>query len=120
MGWLCGMGSRCPRLLEGVEPGLPASKAGLKPGDEIVGIDGHKVLYFPSIAHAIQTGNGKPVTFDILRNGQRTSVTVQPTYGELMGEKHWRVGFWFRNGMVIRHLPWGKALSASVDDNARN
>src|SRR5271169_5056342 len=36
-----------PGILEGVEPGLPASKAGLKPGDEIVGIDGHKVYYFP-------------------------------------------------------------------------
>ena len=37
-----------------------------------------------------------------------------------MGEKRWRVGFWFHNGMVIRHLPWGQALSASLDDNARN
>ena len=109
-----------PGVLETIEKGLPASKAGLKPGDEIVGIDGHPVLYFPTIAHVIQTGDGKPVTFDILRKGKELAVTVQPTYGELMGEKHWRVGFGFRNGMVIRHLPWGKALSASVDDNARN
>ena len=47
-------------------------------------------------------------------------ITVQPIYGELMGEKRWRVGFWFRNGMVVRHLPWGQALAASLDDNARN
>ena len=109
-----------PGVLEGVEPGLPASKAGLKPGDEIVGIDGHKVFYFPSVAYAIQTGNGKPVTFDVIRAGKEFQVTVQPTYGELMGEKRWRVGFWFHNGMVVRHLPWGQALSASLDDNARN
>ncbi len=109
-----------PGILEMVEPGLPASKAGLKPGDEIVEIDGHKVLYFPSVAAAIQTGNGKPVTFDINRGGKEFQVTVQPTYGELMGEKRWRVGFSFHYGMVVRHLPWGQALNASLDDNARN
>src|ERR1019366_6995730 len=49
-----------PGVLEGIEPGLPAGKAGLKPGDVIVGINGHKVFYFPSVAMAIQSGNGKP------------------------------------------------------------
>jgi regulator of sigma E protease len=107
-------------VLEGVEPGLPAGKAGLKPGDEIVGVDGHKVFYFPSVAYAIQTGNGKPVIFDVIRAGKEFQVTVQPTFGELMGEKRWRVGFWFHSGMVVRHLPWGQALSASLEDNARN
>jgi regulator of sigma E protease len=109
-----------PGVLEGVEPGLPASKAGLKPGDEIVGIDGHKVYYFPSVAYAIQTGNGKPVVFDVIRTGQELQITVQPVFGELMGEKRWRVGFWFHSGMVVRHLPWRQALSDSLQDNAHN
>lgn len=109
-----------PGILETVEPGLPASKAGLKPGDEIVGIDGRKVLYFPSVAAAIQSGNGKPVTFDILRGGKPLQIVVQPSFGELMGEKRWRVGFSFHYGMVILHLPWGQALNASLEDNARN
>jgi regulator of sigma E protease len=109
-----------PGFLAGVEPGLPASKAGLKPGDEIVGINGRKVFYFPSVAIAIQTGNGKPVVFDVIRGGKPFQVTVQPSYGELGGEKRWRVGFWFHNGMTVRHLPWRQALSASLADNARN
>ncbi|MDR3676074.1 MAG: RIP metalloprotease RseP [Acidobacteriota bacterium] len=103
-----------------VEPGLPASKAGLQPGDEIVGIDGQKVFYAPRIAFAIQNGNGKPVTFDVIRAGKEFQVTVQPTFSELMGEKRWRVGFGFHEEMVVRHLPWGQALTASLDFNARN
>jgi len=107
-----------PGVLQEVEPGLPASKAGLKPGDEIVGVNGHKVFYFPSVAYAIQTGNGKPVTFDVIRAGKELQITVQPIYGELMGERRWRVGFAFRTGMVIRHMPWGQALKVSLKDNA--
>lgn len=109
-----------PGILEGVEPGLPASKAGLKPGDEIVGIDGRKVYYFPSVALAIQTGKGKPVVFDVVRAGKELQITVQPTFGELMGEKRWRVGFWFHSGMVVRHLPWWQAVRSSLEDNVRN
>jgi regulator of sigma E protease len=91
----------------------------LKPGDEIVGIDGHKVFYFPSVAYAIQTGNGKPVSMDIVRSGKEFQVTIQPIYREMGGEKRWWVGFRFRDGMVILHLPWRQALVASLNDNAR-
>jgi regulator of sigma E protease len=108
-----------PGVLEEITPGLPADKAGLKPGDEIVAINGQKVFFFPSVASSIQSGKGKPVVFDILRAGNPLQVTVQPAFGELMGEQRWRVGFAFQNGMVVKHLPWGQALAASVDDNVR-
>jgi regulator of sigma E protease len=108
-----------PGILEEITPGLPADKAGLKRGDEIVGINGQKVFYFPSVASSIQSGKGKPVVFDIVRAGKPLQVTVQPAFGELMGEQRWRVGFAFQNGMVVKHLPWGQALAASLDDNAR-
>jgi len=109
-----------PAIVEKVEPGLPASKAGLKAGDEISAIDGRKVLYFPNVTSAILGGNGKPVTFDVLRDGRQLTFTVQPTYSEIMGEKRWRVGFLFRAGMTVQSLPWGKAIAASLEDNERN
>ena len=107
-----------PGILEEVEAGLPASKAGLKPGDEIVGVNGHRVFYYPNVAYAIQTGNGKPVTFEVFRAGKELQITVQPVYSELMGEKRWRVGFAFRPGMVVRQLPWGQAISLALNDSA--
>lgn len=109
-----------PGIIDEVEHGLPAEKAGLKPGDEIVGINGQKIFYFPDIAYAIQSSKGNPVHFDVLRDGKEFEIIVQPTYGELMGEKRWHVGFGFRTGMVVRQLPWGKAILASLEDNAKN
>jgi regulator of sigma E protease len=109
-----------PGILESVEPGLPADKAGLKPGDEIVGVDGHKVYYFPNIVHSIQTSNGKPIALDISRQGKEFQVTLQPVYREMMGEKRWWVGFRFRDGTVVLHLSWVQALHESLEDNGRN
>lgn len=109
-----------PAVLASIEPGLPAAQAGLKAGDEIVGVDGRTVYYFPNISYSIQSGNGKPVVFDILRDGKHLQITVQPVYRKFMGEKRWWVGFSFRTGMVVRHLPWKQALSSAIADNGRN
>ena len=109
-----------PGIIESVEPGFPASKAGLKAGDEIVGIDGQKVLCSSCIAERLQTGKGKPAELIIHRAGQEMHVAVQPVYSEVMGEKRWRIGIAFPNPTVVRHLPWPQAFSASLEDNARN
>jgi regulator of sigma E protease len=101
-----------PGILDDVEPGLPASKAGLQPGDEIVGI--------PTVANTIQAGNGKPVVLDFIRAGKESQVTVQPIFGEIMGEKRWRLGFTFHVETVVGQLPWGEALTNSLHDNVRN
>jgi regulator of sigma E protease len=109
-----------PGIIETVEPGLPASKAGLEPGDEIVGIDGRKVFCGSCVAYALQTDKGKPADLLILRTGQEMHVQVQPVYSEIMGEKRWRIGISFPNPMVVRRLPWHQALGVSLEDNARN
>ncbi len=109
-----------PAIIESAEPGFPASQAGLKPGDEIVGIDGRKVYCASCVAYRLQTDKGKPADLDILRAGQEFHVQVQPVYSEVMGEKRWRIGISFPNPMVVRQLPWRQALVASVEDNARN
>jgi len=108
-----------PGVVDKVEPGLPASQAGLMPGDEIVGIDGHKVLYWPRVAYLLQSGKGKPVQLSILRGGREFQATVTPMLTDVMGEKRWRIGVSFHNDMIVRRLPWGTAFRASLEDNSR-
>jgi regulator of sigma E protease len=109
-----------PAVIDKVEPGLPASQAGLMAGDQIVGIEGRKILYSPRIAYLLQSGKGKPVQLTILRSGREFRAALTPVLTDVMGEKRWRIGVSFHNDMIVRRLPWGTALGASVEDNLRN
>jgi regulator of sigma E protease len=109
-----------PGVVDKVEPGLPASHAGLLAGDQIVGIDGRKILYWPRIAYLLQSGKGKLVQLSILRGGREFRATLTPVLTDVMGEKRWRIGVSFHNDMIVRRLPWGTAIAASLQDNLRN
>jgi regulator of sigma E protease len=71
-----------PGVVAAVEPGFPASQAGLRPGDQIVGVDGRRILCYPRVAYAIQKGQGKPVALTILREGREFQVQLKPVYAE--------------------------------------
>jgi regulator of sigma E protease len=108
-----------PGVIDNLEPGLPASRAGLIPGDQIVGIEGRKILYWPRITYLLQSSKGKPVQLSILRGGREFRATLTPVLTDVMGEKRWRIGVTFHNDMVVRQLPWGAAIGASLEDNSR-
>jgi regulator of sigma E protease len=108
-----------PGFIDKVEPGLPASRAGLLPGDEIVGVDGHETLYWPRVHHLLQSGKGKPVQLSILRDGREFQTALTPVLTDVMGEKSWRIGVSFHNDMIVRRLPWGAAIRVSLEDNFR-
>ena len=109
-----------PGVIDKVEPGLPASQAGLIPGDQIVGVDGREILYWPRVAFLLQAGKGKPAQLSILRSGREFQTTLTPVLTDVMGEKRWRIGVSFHNDMIVRKLPWGTAITAAFQDNWRN
>jgi len=109
-----------PGVIDKVEPGLPASQAGLIPGDQIVGVDGREILYWPRVAFLLQAGKGKPAQLSILRNGREFQTTLTPVLTDVMGEKRWRIGVSFHNDMIVRKLLWGTAITAAFQDNWRN
>jgi regulator of sigma E protease len=109
-----------PGTIEMVDPWLPASQLGLKPGDQIVGVEGRKVFFWPRLTYLIQSGNGREMELTIRREGKDFTVRVKPVLSEVSGEKMWRIGVGFRSNVVVQQLPWGKAITASLRDNLRN
>jgi regulator of sigma E protease len=110
-----------PFEVDEVEPGQPASKAGLKPGDEIVGLNSQPIYYWMVLIERLRATNGKPVDLTVLRDGKEFQVQMKPNYTDVMGLKAWRIGVTPRqNEYVIRKLPFGLAVKYAVAWNYRN
>ncbi len=110
-----------PLVVDKVEPGQPASEAGLKPGDKIVGLDGKPIYYWALIVQDLRDGKGKPVDLSVQRDGKEFQAHMTPAYTDVMGLQTWRIGVTIRQTeYVIRKLPPGTALEYSVKANYRN
>jgi len=80
-------------VIDDVQPGLPASRAGLKEGDVIVGVDGQKIQWWGEFTERVRGSNGHPVSVDLERKGQplHVVVTPQPTVND-RGENIYQIG----------------------------
>ena len=66
-----------PAQVGGVIPGAPAYKAGLRPGDEIVAIDGRRDVSFKELMNKVNlSGAGQKVNFTIKRPGIEAEQTI--------------------------------------------
>jgi serine protease Do len=65
-------------LVSSVEKGGPAEKAGIKPGDVIVGVDGRKVEVSSEVPGMIaHIAPGTTANLDIIRNGKPENIAVR-------------------------------------------
>jgi regulator of sigma E protease len=110
-----------PLVIEKVDPGEPASQAGLKDGDSIIALNGKPIYFWPLIVQKLREGNGEEVGLTVLRGGKEFQVHVKPEYTDVMGLKTWRVGVTIRQtAYVIRKLPVGLAFEYAAQTNYRN
>ena len=62
-----------------VVPGYPAAKAGFQEGDRVVGIEGEPVQSWSEMTAIVKRNPGRALQFEVLRDGQRVTLTVTPT-----------------------------------------
>lgn len=61
-----------------VEKNTPAYSAGLRAGDEITSVNGHDTPTWNAVVTRIQASEGKKLDLEIVRDGDKKSVNVQP------------------------------------------
>jgi regulator of sigma E protease len=109
-----------------LEPGMPATLAGMKPGDVMVALDGHHLHSLPALIAYLQDQAGKPAVLTVDRpgpNGKKTALTMPltPVYANAQEGKAWRIGFTaVLPPSHVDHLTLPEAAKASWDYNLKN
>jgi regulator of sigma E protease len=83
-----------PVTLDEIQPGSPAQKAGLKPGDMVLSINGKPVVTWPQMVEFIQHTGGHSAHFSVHRDGKDISLDIAPTQSMNPdnGEMEWVIG----------------------------
>src|SRR5208337_4481990 len=107
-----------PITVTELEPDMPAAKAGLKLGDDILAVNGTPVRSLLSVIHFLQQNGSKPVDVTAVRNGQELHFTTIPIQTEENGQKSYRLGF-RSEPMRVDKLPFAQALNRSLEENKK-
>jgi len=70
-------------LVGGLNPGSPAFQAGLEVGDVITAVDGQPVTSFQELVDIVIGSNGRPLVFDVWRDGVDLNYTITPRRQDL-------------------------------------
>jgi regulator of sigma E protease len=83
-----------PALIDEVEPGSPADKAGLQAGDKVIGIDGKPVVAWSQLVDVVRNSNGLPIQFLVQRGAQQVPLTIKPinAMDMISGQMVWQIG----------------------------
>jgi regulator of sigma E protease len=82
-----------PPVIAEVDGGTPADRAGLKPGDLIVAMNGKPVVTWQQLVDGVHSSGGHSIQFQIRRNGGEMALDITPMQGtDLDGQPVWQVG----------------------------
>jgi regulator of sigma E protease len=76
-----------------VDAGTPADRAGVKPGDTIIAMNGKPVVTWPQLVEGVHQSGGHAIQFQVRRDGQQLELDITPMQGtDLEGQPVWQVG----------------------------
>ncbi|MGA8311447.1 MAG: site-2 protease family protein [Terriglobales bacterium] len=99
-----------------LEPGMPAEKAGMKLGDEILSVDGQPIAGLEAMIESLKRTKDKPIQITVMREGRPLTFTVQPVLSNIKGDERYRVGV-ASAPMKVSSLPLAAAFRRSVEQN---
>jgi regulator of sigma E protease len=108
-------------VLTTVEPGMPAEKAGLRIGDQILTANKQEIPAVQALIQMLKRTKDQPLEIVVLRSGQRMVFTVKPTFDQGSGgqEAAYRIGIASNPTKVVK-LNFPDALKRSLSDNKRS
>ncbi len=99
---------------------LPAYKAGIRAGDEILAINNVACHSLAAIRHDLQEAQGKTVDVTVLRKGQELHFNVTPYLADAGdGEKSYHLGFAPATPQHVDKLPLPQAFRRSIEQNEK-
>jgi regulator of sigma E protease len=110
-----------PVQVDSLEPNMPSERAGIKPGDKIVSIDGLHLHSVPALLSYMQDQAGKPAQLLIERDGKTFPLQLTPPLADVGdGTKDYRLGFHpVQPPVKVERLSLDKAIKASWDFNRK-
>jgi regulator of sigma E protease len=104
-----------------VEPGMPADKAGIKVGDQILSANGQEIPHLAALIQILNRTKDQPLELLILRNGLKQTFTLKPILdpgGSGQGPAY-RIGIASVPTKVVK-LNFVDALRRSLSENKRS
>jgi len=103
-----------------LETGMPAEKAGVKVGDQIIALDGKPVPALEAMVDDLRHTKDKPITLTVMRDGKKLDFSLQPVLADVINgkEKRYRIGI-SSIPMKVTTLPMGQAFQRSIEQNKK-
>ncbi len=102
-----------------MEPNMPAAKAGMRLGDQIMALNGIPVHSVDGLIRRLQENKDAPIDVAVLRNHQELKFTVTPVLSKVENQSQYRIGF-MSNLMHVDKLPFRQALAKSIETNRKS
>jgi regulator of sigma E protease len=97
-------------VVEQVVPGQPAARAGMQPGDQIIGVEGRRTTDVIEIRRSIEQHPGKPLSLTVLRGDKPVNVTLTPNSVRREGQTVGQIGVQFTYTDARKRVDPGTAL----------
>ncbi|MBZ5540623.1 MAG: RIP metalloprotease RseP [Acidobacteriia bacterium] len=92
-------------VVDEVLSGSPAYRAGMRPGDQVLAINGRPVETWAQFVDSVRHSDGQKLALRIARNGQEVRLDVTPYQGTSeRGEPVWQVGIQPREEIAYRRV----------------